>query len=230
MAMPAREARIAGLCYLLVIAGGVFAALFVRDRLFVPGDAAATAAAIRTHEPLWRWGIAVHLLYLLPGAAVGVILYRLFKPTQATLALLALALTLCDVGLEALLLSILYLPLVLDGDAGVLAALDATHRDALAYLAVRAFHTGWSFALFLFSGFCALVGVLVLRSRLLPRLIGVSMLAAGAGYFASALVKVLAPELGFLLGWLMVPPFLGELSLALWLTFRGVPATARGAG
>src|SRR5687768_1245959 len=97
-----REARIAGLCYLAVIAGGVFAALFVRDRLIVGGDAAATAAAIAAHEALWRWGIAVHLLYLLPGAAFGVILYRLFRPVQATLALLALVLLACDVGLEAL--------------------------------------------------------------------------------------------------------------------------------
>jgi hypothetical protein len=84
----ARQARIAGFCYLLVIAGGVFAALFVRGALFAPGDVASTASAITANEALWRWGIAVHLLYLLPGAAVGVILYRLFKPVHATLALL----------------------------------------------------------------------------------------------------------------------------------------------
>jgi hypothetical protein len=58
---PARLARIAGACYLAVIAGGVFAALFVREALFTAGDAAATASAIAAHETLWRWGIAVHL-------------------------------------------------------------------------------------------------------------------------------------------------------------------------
>ncbi|HUG37123.1 MAG TPA: DUF4386 family protein, partial [Candidatus Limnocylindrales bacterium] len=81
---PARLARIAGGCYLAVIAGGVFAALFVREPLFTAGDAAATASAIAAHETLWRWGIAVHLLYLLPGATATVILYRLFKPVGAT--------------------------------------------------------------------------------------------------------------------------------------------------
>jgi hypothetical protein len=222
-----RQARIAGVCSLLVIAGGVFAALFVRDQLFTPGDAAATAAAIRSQETLWRWGIAVHLLYLFPGAATGVILYRLFRAVQPTLALLALFFTLCDVGLEALLLSFLYLPLNLGSQqTGAFAVLEPAQRDALVYLAVRIFLDGWSFALFLFSGFCALTGVLILKSRLLPRLIGGLMIAAGAGYFTSALVKILLPEHSFLLSWLLLPCFVGELSLALWLTVRGVAPPA----
>jgi hypothetical protein len=54
--------------------------VFVRWAFFAPGDSASTASAISANEALWRWGIAVHLLYLLSGAAVGVILYRLFKP------------------------------------------------------------------------------------------------------------------------------------------------------
>jgi hypothetical protein len=78
---PARLARIAGICYLAVIAGGVFAALFVREPLFTTGDAAATASAIAAHETLWRWGIAVHLLYLLPGAAA---LWLAVKGVRAT--------------------------------------------------------------------------------------------------------------------------------------------------
>jgi hypothetical protein len=37
---PARQTRIAGVCYFAVIAGGVFAALFVREPLLTAGDAA----------------------------------------------------------------------------------------------------------------------------------------------------------------------------------------------
>jgi Domain of unknown function (DUF4386) len=167
----AREARIAGVCYLLVIAGGIFAALFVREALFAPGDAVATARAIAADETLWRWGIAVHLVYLLAGAAIDVILYRLFKPVHATLALLALVLSICDVAIEGVLLTSLYIPLIMIDKSGVLSALNEGQRHALGYLAVRVFLTGWSFALLLFSGFCVLVGVLILRSRLIPRII-----------------------------------------------------------
>jgi len=45
-------ARVAGLSYLLVIAGGLFAAVVVRGSLIVPGDAAATAQAITANESL----------------------------------------------------------------------------------------------------------------------------------------------------------------------------------
>jgi hypothetical protein len=225
---PARQARIAGACYLAVIAGGVFAALFVREPLFTAGDAAATASAIAANETLWRWGIAVHLLYLLPAAAAGVILYRLFRPVQATLALLALVFTMSDVAIEALLLATLSVPLAMTREGGALGALDEGQRNALGYLAIRFFFTGWSFALLLFSGFCASIGLLILRSRLLPRVIGALMLAAAAGYFLSTLIGLVAPGQSSLLSWLLVPCFVGELSLALWLTVKGVRATEPG--
>jgi hypothetical protein len=139
---PARLARIAGACYLAVIAGGVFAALFVREPLFTAGDAAATASAIAAQATVWRWGIAVHLLYLLPGATATVILYRLFKPVEATLALLALVYSISDVAIEALLLATLTVPLAMIDEGGALGALDEEQRSALGCLAVRFFFTG----------------------------------------------------------------------------------------
>jgi len=44
-------------------------------------------------------------------------------------------------------------------------------RQALGYLAVRLFATGFGLALVFFAVFCALTGVLILRSRLMPRVI-----------------------------------------------------------
>lgn len=223
---PERQARVAGFCYLLVIAGGVFAALFVREALYVPADPASTAQAIAANERLWRWGIAVHLLYLLPGATFGVILYRLFKPVHAVLALLALVFHVSGVAIEALLLTSLYVPLVVM-EEGALGALTEGQRHALGYLAVRLFLTGWSFALVLFSSFCVVVGVLILRSRLIPHIIGALMIAAGASYFLNGIAGILAPRmLSVLLPWIFIFPFVGELSLALWLLLKGVNAPA----
>jgi hypothetical protein len=54
-----RQARIAGLCYLMVIAGGLFAEIVVRGSLLVAGDAAATARAITANQACggggWRF-------------------------------------------------------------------------------------------------------------------------------------------------------------------------------
>jgi hypothetical protein len=51
---PQSCARIGGILYLLIIAAGLFAQAFVRDRLVVPGDAAVTAINIKGHAFLLR--------------------------------------------------------------------------------------------------------------------------------------------------------------------------------
>jgi Domain of unknown function (DUF4386) len=225
-----RQARVAGLCYLLVIAGGLFAEGFVRESLVEPGDAAATARAIAADEALWRWGLAVHLVYLVPGLVVNVLVSGLFRAVEPTLARLALVLGVASVAVEASSLLQLSVPLAMLEEGGALAALGAEQRQALSYLAIRLFDTGFGFALLFFAGFCVLVGALILRSRLVPRLIGLLMVLAGACYAVNTLALVLSPALSDrLVPAILLPSFVGELSLALWLLVKGVRPTAAGA-
>jgi hypothetical protein len=222
-----RQARIAGLCYLTVIAGGLFAEGVARGSLIVPGDAAATARAITADEALWRWGLAVHLLYLVPAIVTNVIVCGLFKAVGPTLARLALVFSIAAVTVEAASLLQLSLPLAMVEDAGALATLGEGQRQALSYLAIRLFSTGFGVALLLFANFCVLIGALILRSRLVPRGIGALMIAAGACYLVNTLASILSPALSDLLvPWILLPPFLGELSLALWLAVKGVAMEA----
>jgi Domain of unknown function (DUF4386) len=223
-APPARQARVAGLCYLLVIAGGLFAEVFVRESLVVPGDAAATARAIAADEALWRWGLAVHLLYLVPAIVMNVLICGLFRVVEPTLARLALVLSIASVTVEASSLLQLYVPLAMIEEPGALTTLGGAQRQALSYLAVSLFSTGFGFSLLFFAGFCVLVGALILRSRLVPRLIGLLMVLAGVCYAVNTLALVLSPALAErLVPAILLPPFVGELSLALWLLVKGVP-------
>lgn len=217
------EARIAGALYWLVILGGLFAGA-VEGSLTVPGDPAATARAIAAHEVLWRWGIGVHLVYLaFPAIIMDVLLYRIFKPVQATVALLALASALSAGAVEGAALLQLYVPLAAGEGGARLVGMGEGERQALAYLAIRLYETGSGFALLFFSGFCAAIGALILRSRLLPRAIGVMMLLAGVCYFVNSLTTVVAPALaGLLLPWILLPCFAGEASLATWLLVKGI--------
>lgn len=221
------EARIAGGLYWMVIAGGLFAGA-VQGFLTVRGDAAATAQAIAAHEALWRWGIAVHLVYLaFPAVIMDVLLYRIFRPVQPTLALLALVAALTAGAVEGAALLQLHLPLAA-GASPSSGALGEAERQALAYLAIRLYETGCAFALLFFSGFCAAMGALILRSRLLPRAIGVMMLLAGICYFANSLTTVVAPTLAsLLLPWILLPCFAGEASLATWLLIKGIDVEER---
>jgi Domain of unknown function (DUF4386) len=224
---PARQARVAGLCYLLVIAGGLFAEVFVRESLVEPGDAAATVRAIAADEALWRWGLAVHLLYLVPAIVMNVLICGLFRAVEPTLARLALVLSIASVTVEASSLLQLSVPLAMIEERGALAAL-GEQQQALSYLAVSLFSTGFGFSLLFFAGFCVLVGTLFLRSRLVPRLIGLLMVLAGACYAVNTLALVLSPALAErLVPAILLPPFVGELSLALWLLVKGVRPRAQ---
>ena len=221
-----REARIAGALYLLVIAGGLFASS-VQESLTVSGDSAATARAVAAHESLWRWGIGVHLFYLAgPALVMYVLLYRIFRRAQATLALLALVFALVSAAVEGAALLQLYVPLAVDESRAGLAAVDEAHRQALAYLAIRIYEIGFGVALFFFSGFSAAIGGLILRSRSVPRVIGVLMVVAGACYFVNSLVTTVAPVFSSVVSpWIILPCFLGEASLAIWLLVKGTRAT-----
>jgi hypothetical protein len=222
------EAKIAGALYWMVIAGGLFAGA-VQGFLTVRDDPAATAQAIAAHETLWRWGIGVHLVYLaFPAIIMDVLLYRIFKPVEPTLALLALAAALTCGAVEGAAILQLYVPLAAGEGVAPLVALGEGERQALAYVAIQLYETGSGFALLFFSGFCAATGALILRSRLLPRAIGVMMLLAGICYLVGSLTTVVAPALaGVLLPWVLLPCFVGEASLATWLLVKGVDITEK---
>jgi hypothetical protein len=222
-ASPQIIARIAGLCYLAVIAGGLFAEAGVAERITVASDAAATAAAIAANETLWRWGIAVHLLYLLPGLVMNLLIYELLKRAGATLARLALIAALVSLAIEAVSVLFLYMPLATGGSGGALAAMNEGQRQALGYLGIRLYSVGFGFALVFFAGFCVLNGLLILRSRLVPRPIGALMILAGLCYFVNSVTAIVAPPLSTVLfPWILLPGLIAESSLALWLTAMGV--------
>ncbi|HKB79467.1 MAG TPA: DUF4386 family protein, partial [Thermoanaerobaculia bacterium] len=79
-ASPRVLARFGGALYLVIIAIGIFGEAFVRGRLIVPDDPAATAARIRAAEPLWRFHIATELLLLVCAVIVLWVLFVLLRP------------------------------------------------------------------------------------------------------------------------------------------------------
>jgi hypothetical protein len=174
---------------------------------------------------LWRLGLAVHLLYLVPALAMKVIVSGLFRSTEPTLARLALVFGVAAVTVEAVALVYLYVPLALIENGAALASLE--DAPALIYLATRLFATGFGFSLLLFAGFCVLIGVLIVRSRLLPRVIGAMMIVAGICYVVNTLALIVSPGFWELINpMILLPILLAELPLALWLLLKGIAVEA----
>jgi hypothetical protein len=156
-----------------------------------------------------------------------VIITDLLRGVEPALARLALVFGVAAVTVEAVALVYLSVPLAMIENGGsLLAALE--DAPALIYLATRLFATGFGFSLLLFAGFCVLVGVLILRSRLVPRAIGAMMVVAGIGYVVNTVALIVSPAF---FEWInpaiLLPILLAELSLALWLLLKGVAIEAR---
>lgn len=205
----------AGLCYLAVIAGGLFAQVGVRESLVVAGDPAATAAAIADRELLWRIGIAVHLFYLVPALAMKVLVTSFFHDADPLLARLALVFGVAAVTVEAMSLVLLTTPLVVDATDPIAPRLIQT--------TTQLFTNGFAFSLVLFAGFCVGVGVLILRTRRLPGAIGAMMILAGVCYVVNTGTLLVAPAVHRAINpGVLAPIFLAELALAVWLLAKGV--------
>lgn len=219
---PRTAARIAGVLYLVIIAGGLFAEVFVREQVFVFGDAAATARNILENELLYRLGFAAHLFYLACALPVALILYEMFRRVNAHLALLALLFNLVAIAVEAGNLLNHFAPLRILAGAG-LEGLGPEQSQALAYASLRLFSTGFGISLTFFGFFCLVTGHLIYRSGFLPRLIGALMVLAGTCYLVNSFSLFIAPGFAALLfPWILVPCLVAELSLALWLVVVGL--------
>lgn len=70
---PKLYARIGGVLYLYIILAGIFVELFVRGKLVVSGDAAATASNIMAHEARWRVAFSAEVLWLACAVALTMI-------------------------------------------------------------------------------------------------------------------------------------------------------------
>jgi len=86
-ASPRLKAKIAGVFYLLTILARVIANAFVRNRLVVSDDAAATATHIMAHQPLFQLSFAADIIAFASYIALMALLYELFKPVNRSLPL-----------------------------------------------------------------------------------------------------------------------------------------------
>ena len=218
-ASPRFKARIAGVFYLLTTLTRMFVEIFVRNRLVVSDDAAATATNILAHEPLWRWGFAADIIAFASYVALTALFYELFKPVNRSVSLVAAFFSLVACAVQAVSSLFHLAPLVLLGGTPYLRVFNVEQLQALAlmFLRLRAqcYH---NIGLVFFGLYCLLIGYLIFRSTFLPRIIGVLMMLAGLSY----LMFLSPPFARYLQPYILFFPGVGQISLTLWLLVKGV--------
>ena len=220
---PQRIARAAGVLELIIGAAGIFGEAFVRSRLLVAGDPAATAENVVGSQLLLRTGTAAEMIMLICDVALAVVLYILLRPVSRVVALLAaffrLAMS-CVLGVN---LVHQVAPLLLLSGSDSLTVFDETQLQALAMLSFRLHTYGSHIGLAFFGVHCLFLGWLIYASGFLPRFLGVLTFAACASYLTGSFAGILSPALaGTLFPMILLPAAVASWALTLWLLIKGV--------
>ena len=219
---PNFYARIGGFAYLFIIIAGALGELFIRNTLLVQGNAAATANNIAASPLLWRMGIAGDLLMHVCDLIVAIVYYKLLRPVNKDLALLAVFFGLIQTAVLVANKMNMVMPLLLQ-NADYLKAFTQEQLQAWAYLSVKSHSYGFGIGLIFFGFECLIDGYLIFRTGYLPKVLGVMIQIAGLCYLINSFALILAPALANRISpAILLPPFVGELSICLWLIFKGV--------
>ncbi len=221
MTSLSKNARIAGLLYLTLLAAPL-RLIYIPSKLFLSGDARATANNIAAHEALFRLGIVSELFTATMSIFLTLALYRLFKDVDERMARLV-------VILGALTVTPIYFLNTINDAAALLFArgtdfllvFDKPQRDALAMLFLRLHGHGvlvneifWGLWLFPF-------GLLAYRSRFLPRILGIWLMINCFAYLAESVSGLLWPQYATTVSNWVFPVMFGELAMMLWLIIMG---------
>lgn len=215
-----KYARVAGILFLISLVAGGFGEAYVPSKLIVSGDAAATAANLRTFGFLFRLGFAGFLLESVCDLTLALIFYSLLKPVSRNLSLLAAFFGIVSTTLFAVAELFYFAAGLILGSGGYLKAFTPDQLDALALLSLRVY--GYGAAIFtVYYGICWLVrGFLIFKSHYLPGFLGVLMAIGGLGFVARNFLVVLTPA--YASGFLLLLLFPGALLLTGWLLVKGV--------
>jgi hypothetical protein len=210
----------AGTCVfplLIVMVGGVFAEIFVRGRLAIHGNAAATAHNIQSQKLLYRLGFVVEVLYCACNIPLTLIFCNLFKVVDKNVALMMGLVGLVANATESVSLLAHLAPLVLLGGGHYLSAFTAEQLQAAEYLSVQLFEHGFAICLVFFGFDRFSTAYLIVPSKFFLRLIGVLLAIAGLGYLINNFSLILAPALQARIFPNFTATAIAEVVLCLWL-------------
>ena len=219
MNSTSKIARSAGLLYLLYIITSVIANLFGK---FVFVEAPVTVNHILTHAFQFRVGFVINLFSVVFFLAAAWALYVLLKPVNKDLALLFLIFNLAGFAVWLFSSLCLFASLVILNVPETIQAFEPDQLQALAVFFFNLYKNGAFMAQVPYGVWLFPLGYLVLKSRFLPKILGMLLIADGICQFVYVCQRFIFPDLGIIAYPCLVISFIAEVSLALWLSIKTV--------
>lgn len=220
---PRRLARLAGVLYLLVGIFGGFAQGFVYPKIYVAGDAAATAGNLIANSGLVRMGVIADFLDNSIWVVLALVLYRLLKQVNKGVAGAMVVLVAIGASITMLNAVFEFEGLRVATGAVNLAGFGAAGSNSVALLLLDAQHYGLLIASIFFGLWLAPLGYLAYRSGWFPKALGVTLVVGCAGYLLDVLAAFLLPDVSKAIhGYVTIPSAIAEVSMVIYLLVMGV--------
>jgi hypothetical protein len=220
---PKRRARIAGVLYLFVGIFGGFAEGFVDPKMYVAGNAAATAGNVVANSALVRMGVVSHLLDGTFFIFLAMVLYGLLEHVNKSVARAMLILVALATGIICLNAVFQFEALRVALDPTYAAAFGVAGSNALVLILLDIQHYGTLIAQVFFGLWLVPLGYLAYQSKLFPKWLGVLLVAGGVCYLIDLLAAFLAPGLSQSIhSFVIIPSALAEIAMVLYLLVVGV--------
>lgn len=221
-----RLGRVTGVLYLVIVVFGMLSPT-VLESLVVPGDAATTAANILGSLSLFRVSLVGWLVIVVVDVALSGTFYLLLEPVGRALSLVVAGLRLSYSAVLGALVPNLFEAHRLLTEMGPERSL-ASASPSAASSHLEFFSTGFLVALVFFGVHLLGLGLLLYRSLYVPRVFGILLMVAGAGYILDSLFTAfVAGYGGYATVILLTPAVIGELGLTIWLLMKGVRVRER---
>jgi hypothetical protein len=219
-----KQARLAGLFWLLAAATGGFGMFYFRSKVLMPGDAASTAAHITASAFFFRAAVVSNLFSQILLLFFGVTLVHLFKDVNKRIATVLLVSIIMSVALALVNTLSAVGALTIVSPANDLSSFSSGQRDAMALFLLKLSNTaGQGLVEMFWAPFFFSFGFLVIKSRFLPKILGVLLMIMSIGYAINVFTKFLVPHFypEFFTQMAMLLGAAGGLPTIFWLLIRG---------
>src|SRR5262245_15311283 len=216
-----RTARLAGLLYFVMSLLMVFGYMYVPAHFYASDDVQEIARRIAQDSTLYRFTIWIALVAQLLFVFVAVNLYELFKDVDRKLARVMTTLVLVGIAAELVNVASRLMPVFYAAGGSIVAGLSRPQLDALTMASMRSTSSLGQLLTSIWGLWLVPFGLLVLKSRFLPKILGWMLIAAGSGYMISCSTYIVFPEQLPAVSKLVTPLYFGELPVVFWLALFG---------
>lgn len=217
MSSKKHQMRLAGLYYLAFI-GCTFAADFMAS--FALNDSDSVIQKLLSNDLVFRMGVSFNLLSALFFVLAAWGLYVLLQDSGRNLALLFLVLNAVGAAIQSLSSIFLFSATALVNDTAFTALTGGSELTVILKFLISAYDNAFMSSQLFFSTWLLPLGILVYRSRILPRILGVLLIVDFVGILFWFFQHLLVPNARAFSYPALVVSIAAEFGLTFFLLFR----------